>query len=60
MALALAAGILELVQGLPMIGREAALLDWFASLVGIAAGLTLYGAADRMMDTGVNTSDPVR
>ncbi len=38
-ALALAGGALELVQGLPMIGRKAALLDWFASVLGIAVGL---------------------
>ena len=42
-----------------MIGREAALLDWFANVLGIAVGLTLYGAAGRVMDTSVNTSDPI-
>jgi uncharacterized membrane protein YjjP (DUF1212 family) len=58
-ALALAGGLLELVQGLPVIGREAALLDWLASLLGIAMGLTLYGASGRVMDTRVKTSDPI-
>ena len=51
LALALAGGALELIQALPIIGREAALLDWCANMLGISVGLTLFGPAGRVMDT---------
>ena len=53
LALALAGGALEMIQALPSIGREAALLDLCANILGISVGLMLFGPAGRVMDRGI-------
>jgi VanZ family protein len=38
------AAVSEVVQGLPVVGRDASVFDWCADVLGVAAGLALWVA----------------